>query len=63
MLEATEVEHSHTTVSTARHEHIDAVGTEANIKYLLVVGYKLRLCRQSGYVPDSASGINTGGDY
>lgn len=60
MLQASEVEHSHTPIRATRNKNINAIGTESNVIDLLVVGNQLGLGREGGNVPDGASGINRG---
>lgn len=62
MLEASQIEHTHTAVSTAADKNVDAVGTKPNIVHFFVVGNQLRLGRQCWNIPDGASCVNAGGD-
>lgn len=62
VLQASQVKHAHTAISTTAHKHIYASCTETDIKHLLVVRDQLCFGSKSGYVPYRASCVDAGGN-
>lgn len=58
MLQASQVEHAHTSISATTDENIHAVRTKANVIDFFVVGDELSLCRQGRDIPNCASCVN-----
>lgn len=63
MLETTQIEHAHATISSAADKHVNAVGTEPNIVHLFVMCNQLCLCRERRNIPDGTGRVNAGRDY
>lgn len=61
MLQASEVEHSYTTIRATTYENINAVCTESDIKNFFVVRDQLRFGCECRYVPYGTSSIDTRG--
>jgi hypothetical protein len=62
VLQAAQIEHAHTTIGAAANKDVDAVRTESDVVYLLVVRDQLRFGCECGNVPDCAGRVNAGCD-
>lgn len=62
VLQASQVKHSYTAISTTADKYVDAVSAEAYIEDLLVMRYQLRFCSQCWNVPYCTGCVDTGSD-
>lgn len=58
MLEAAQIKHPHTAVSTTADKDINAIGAESNIVHLLVVGDQLCFRCQCGNIPNGTGCVD-----
>lgn len=62
VLQAAQIKHAHTTISAAANKDVDAVRTESNVIYLLVVRNQLCFGCERRNVPNCACCVDTRGD-
>ena len=63
MLQTSQIEHAHATVSSTTDEHINTAGAEAHIKDLFVVCDQLSFRSKGWDIPDGAGRVNARRDY
>lgn len=62
VLQASQIKHADTTIGATADEHINAVGTESNVKHFLVMSNQLCLGCQGRNIPDCAGCVDAGCD-
>lgn len=62
MFEAAEVEHSDTAICATADKDIDALGAEADVEDLFIMGDQLGLGCQGGDVPNGTGSVDARGD-
>lgn len=58
VLETSKIKHAHAAVGAAGDKDVDAVGAEANVEDLFVVGDELGLCGKGWDIPNRARGVD-----